>query len=89
MISKYNDNQAVLHKVDKEEERFLCEQLVWIKKRMDVLTTIEEKLKQIRTLALYVVEHKLNEQEVGQVQLEVDDLLREIMLLSQDNEVYH
>ncbi|BAU26564.1 hypothetical protein DFP93_10854 [Aneurinibacillus soli] len=89
MDRKYTDNQTVQHRIDNEEECFLREQLVWVKERMDVLDLIEAKLKRVRTLVCYVVEHKLTEEEAADMQVEVDDLLREIALLSQEEDVYH
>ncbi|KAB2952522.1 hypothetical protein F9B85_07595 [Heliorestis acidaminivorans] len=71
-----------------EKERILREQLEVIKYRLELLGQIEEKLKEMRALAVYASTNDLSEEEVEKIQEWVDRLQDEIAQLNEEAEVF-
>ncbi|QGG49287.1 hypothetical protein [Heliorestis convoluta] len=71
-----------------EKEKILRDQLELIKYRLELLGQIEEKLKEMRALAVYASTRNLNEEEARKIQEWVDKLQDEIALLNEEAEAF-
>lgn len=57
-----------------EEERFLWNQLEWVRKRIGLLEQIEHQLKELRECTMYATDKNLTDQERDDVQVQVTDV---------------
>lgn len=57
-----------------EDERFLRNQLEWVRKRIDLLEQIEYRLKELREWAMNVTDKNITEQEREEVEVQVTDV---------------
>ena len=65
------------------EEEALHQQLHWVKYRIQILELIEEKLKEIRSLALQIRDTRPDRTETIRIQDRVNELMTEIRELEQ------
>ena len=71
---------------DEQIRAFLYEQWLWVQEQDLLLAKLEGKLKMMRELAYYQLEHQLNEQQSQDLQSQLEQLQREITEIEQQLE---
>lgn len=73
------------------EEVFLQDELKKVKNRIQILNIIEDKLRDMKTLAERVVENEFGQEEIARIQYRVNELINEIGALDkvEGSEVLH
>ncbi|WP_033827755.1 hypothetical protein [Bacillus andreraoultii] len=70
--------------MDKEQrvlKEFLEQQLEWTKEQAYILDQINEKLHQMKRIAVYAVEHNLSDYEINELNTKLDILKQEVHML--------
>ena len=79
-----------MDKEQKELKAFLEQQLKWAKEQTRILDQIDEKLHQMKRIAIYAAEHDLPEYEIDESNTRINELKQEVhMLERQRNGAVH
>lgn len=70
-----------MYKDQKELKEFLEQQLEWTKVQAHILDKIDEKLHQMKRIAVYAAEHDLPEYELDDLNTRINELKQEIHVL--------
>lgn len=70
-----------MNKDEYEQKKFLQEQFEWCKERDAILEEIEIKLHKMKKIAQYALEHELTAIEIEQLNGQLNELKREVILL--------
>jgi flagellin-like hook-associated protein FlgL len=70
-----------MDKKQRELKEFLEQQLEWTKDQARILDQIDEKLHQMKRIAVYAADHNLPEYEIKELNLTINRLKEEVDLL--------
>lgn len=66
-----------------ENKEFLQEKLKWVKYRLEMLDEIENKLKEMRSLAETVKNNTLNPIKIKEINIKIEQLKKEVIELDE------
>ena len=66
------------------EKQFLEEQLEWTKEQIILLDKIEEKLQEMKRLAIYARDHQENREQIKRIQEQIFRIQQEINMLQHE-----
>ena len=79
-----------MEKDEQEHKQFLEQQIDWWKKQDHILEEIELKLREMKRIAQYALDHELNAIETEQLNAQLNDLKIEVYSLEKQlNSVVH
>lgn len=70
-----------MDKEQKELKKFLAQQLEWTKDKARILNQIDEKLHQMKSIAVYAAEHDLPDYEINELNTRITRLKQEVQML--------
>ncbi|MDQ0231462.1 hypothetical protein [Metabacillus malikii] len=70
-----------MNKDSNQEKDFLKEQLEWTKEQIQILDKIDNKLHEMKAIAVYVTEHSLIHEETKKFQAQLLELQNDVKLL--------
>jgi ABC-type phosphate transport system auxiliary subunit len=70
-----------MDKKQRELKEFLEQQLEWTKEQARILDQIDEKLHQMKRIAIYAAEHDLLDYEINKLNTRLDMLKQEVHML--------
>ncbi|SKC55801.1 hypothetical protein [Maledivibacter halophilus] len=71
-----------------QNKDLLEEKLKWVKYRLEILDKIENKLKEIKTLAQYAKNNNLNSTQIKEINSKINILNEEILKLDEESRTF-
>ncbi len=74
--------------LEQADERYLRLQLEWVRQRLDALDKIEQRLTEMREMAIMAQETALDQATRGELSLRIQELQRSVQVLDEQSRTF-